>query len=155
MQVINSLIFMVISKCLIFYTIHVRKRMNRHMNRLYLGLFLNYPLMGFFRAFFSLLRTYWGCKISWACICCKCLTFFHKMTIKELWLWLPEVHEPRHGGERDCCPRFSSTGAPLPAAEAPPPGRCPLDSGRRQLRIYRTRPKAVCTSPLQYIHCKH
>ena len=35
---------------------------------------------------------------------------------KEHWLWLPEVHEPRHGGERDCCPRLSPAGAPLPAA---------------------------------------
>jgi hypothetical protein len=26
---------------------------------------------------------------------------------KQLWLSLPEVHEPRHGGERDCCPRLS------------------------------------------------
>ena len=26
---------------------------------------------------------------------------------KGLWLWHPEVHEPRHGGERDCCPRLS------------------------------------------------
>ena len=40
---------------------------------------------------------------------------------KELWLWLPEVHEPRHGGERDCCPRLSPAWAPLPAAEGPPP----------------------------------
>ena len=23
---------------------------------------------------------------------------------KELWLWHPEVHELRHGGQRDCCP---------------------------------------------------
>ena len=39
---------------------------------------------------------------------------------KDLWLWLPEVREPRHGGERDCSPRLSPAGAPLPAA------RCPL-----------------------------
>ena len=25
-----------------------------------------------------------------------------------------EVHEPRHGGEKDCCPRLSPAGAPLP-----------------------------------------
>ena len=45
---------------------------------------------------------------------------------KELWLWFPEVHEPRHGGERDCCPQISPAWAPLPAAEGPPCRRCPL-----------------------------
>jgi len=43
MQVINSLIFMVISKGSHVYPIHV--------NRLYLGLFRNFPQMGFFGAF--------------------------------------------------------------------------------------------------------
>ena len=32
----------------------MRKIINRRMNRLYLGLFRNFPLMGFFRAFFFL-----------------------------------------------------------------------------------------------------
>jgi len=39
---------MMISKGYIFYPIHVRKRMNRRMNGIYLGLFRNFPLRGFF-----------------------------------------------------------------------------------------------------------
>ena len=35
---------------------------------------------------------------------------------KEVWLWLPEVHEPRHGGERHW-PWLSPAGAPLTNAE--------------------------------------
>jgi len=54
MQVINSVIFMMISKGKKFYPFHVRKRMKMGMNGIYLGLFRNVPLMGFFRAFFFL-----------------------------------------------------------------------------------------------------
>ena len=32
---------------------------------------------------------------------------------KELWLWLPQEHEPRHGGERDCWRRMSPAWDPL------------------------------------------
>ena len=54
MYVFNSFIFMVISKSYSFYPIHLRNRMNRHRNRLFLGLFLNVTLIGFFWGFFSL-----------------------------------------------------------------------------------------------------
>ena len=44
---------MMISKCnIFFYPIYVRKRMHRRMISLYLGLFRNFPLMGFFWVFF-------------------------------------------------------------------------------------------------------
>ncbi|CAL8394784.1 unnamed protein product [Boreogadus saida] len=44
---------------------------------------------------------------------------------------------------------------PLPAAEGPPPQRClPLAASGVFQNIYRTRPKAVCASPLRYIDCK-
>jgi len=68
--VINAVIFVMIR--LHFLPFHLRKRMNRRMNGIYLGLFLNFSLMGFFGAFFfSLPRTYWGYTTSWVCFCCN------------------------------------------------------------------------------------
>ena len=48
-----------------------------------------------------------------------------RRVLRSLWFFHFHINlkytEPRHGGERDCWPRLSPAGAPLPAVDAPPP----------------------------------
>jgi len=55
--------------------------MNRRMNGIYLGLFLNFPLMGFFWAFFFPYSEHIEDtkSVEFASVAI-CSTFFHKMT---------------------------------------------------------------------------